>query len=173
MFRQHKKEKNEIGRSCRYFAAAPAGISQPPEDFFIKQSGEKPHRSIIQTDHTVNVPACLAVIPRAHITFFQQTSGDEFPKENGAGIDAPPKQRPFFLNPTGDRSQKSSHSVDGEHPDRGMAYELHLPPLKGFEACPEDFQAPADKSAEDKFIFHVDSMRQKPGRNSIEIKRRV
>jgi hypothetical protein len=45
--------------------------------------------------------------------------------------------------------------------------------LKGFEACPEDFQAPADKSAEDKFIFHVDSMRQKPGRNSIEIKRRV
>lgn len=141
-----------------------------PEELLIQQSGKKPYRSIVQTDHTVNVPACLAVIPGAHITFFQQTSGDEFREENGTGIDAPPKQRPFFSNPTGDRSQKSGHSIDGKHPDRGVAYELHLSPLKGFEARPEDFQAPADKSAEDKFIFHVGSMCENAKRNSIEIK---
>ena len=109
-------------------------------------------------------PACLAVIPGTHITFFQQTSGDEFREKNGTGIDAPPKQRPFFSNPAGDGSQKSGHSIDGKHPDRGVTYELHLSPLKGFEARPEDFQAPADKSAEDKFIFHVGSMCQEEQR---------
>lgn len=130
----------------------------PPEQLFVEQSGEEPHRGIVQTDDAVNVPACLTVIPGAHITFFQQTSGDEFRKENGTGVDAPPKQRPFFSNPTGDGGQKSGHPIDGEHPDGGLAYELHLPPLKGFEARPEDFQAPANKSAEDKFVFHVGSI---------------
>lgn len=133
-------------------------LLEPPEDFFVEQSGKEPYRGIVQTDDAVNVPACLAVIPGAHITFFQQTSGDEFRKENGTGVDAPPKQRSFFSNPTGDGRKKGGHSVDRKHPDGGLAYKLHLPPLKGFEARPEDFQAPADKSAEDKFVFHGSSI---------------
>lgn len=145
----------------------------PAEYFFKQQPGKEPDRGIVKPYHAVNVPPCLTVVPRAHIALFQQTSGDELPEKNDAGIDAPPKKRPFLSNPTGDRSQKSGHPINGKHPDGGMAYQLHLPPLKGFEARPEDFQAPADKSAENKFIFHRDSMRRKGGRNSIEIRRRM
>lgn len=151
-----------LSEECRIWLHA-------PEYFFIQQAGKEPDRRIVKAYHTVNVPSCLTVVPGAHIAFFQQTSGDEFSKENGAGIDAPPKKRPFLLNPAGDGSQESGHSVDGKHPDGGTAFQLHLSPLEGFEACPEDFQAPADESAEDKFVLHRDSMRRNAGRNSIEI----
>lgn len=126
--------------------------------FFKEKSCEEPDGSVVQPDDASDIPAGLTVVPGTHIAFFEQTSGDEFCEKYGAGVDAPPKQRPFILNPMGDRRQKSSHSVNGEHPDGRAAFQFHLSPLKGFEACPEDFQTPASESAENKFIFHGVSM---------------
>lgn len=135
-----------------------ARILNALEHFLIEESGQKPDGSVVQADDAADVKAGLAVIPGTHITFFEQTSGDEFCEKYGTGVDAPPKQRPFISNPVRDGREKSGHSIDGKHPDGRAAFQLHLPPLKGFEACPEDFQTPAHESAKDKFIFHAGSM---------------
>ena len=40
----------------------------PAEYFFKQQPGKEPDRGIVKTYHAVNVPPCLTVVPRAHIS---------------------------------------------------------------------------------------------------------
>lgn len=119
----------------------------PTQNPLIQKPGQKPDRRIIETNHAVDIPAGLAVIPGAHIPCFQQASGYEFHQENGTGIKGASQPDTSILQPPGKGTNKSSHAVDRKHPDGGMALQLHLSSLKGLQTGPENFQTPADESA--------------------------
>lgn len=59
------------------------------------------------------------------------------------------------------RQEQGRGSIDGEHPDRGFACQVQIPPSEGQEPGPEDFKAPAQDSALYKFIFHMVKYGQK------------
>ncbi len=46
-----------------------------------------------------------------------------------------------------ERRQKGCQSVDREHPDRGDAGELEIPPAEGLEGGEGNFQKPAEEAA--------------------------
>ena len=114
---------------------------------FVQKAGQEPYGSIVQPDDAVDIEACPAVVPGAHIAFFQKASGQVFREENGAGIDGAAYPEAFFPQQPGDGSQKGSHPVYGKHPYGRAAFQFHLAPLKGFEAGPENLQTPADQPA--------------------------
>ena len=120
----------------------------------VQKSGQEARGSIVQADDAVDVPACPAVVPGAHIPFFQKASGEVFGNKNRAGIDSAAHPEAFFAQQAGDGGKKSCHSIDGKHPYGRVSLQLHLPPLKRFQAGPENLQAPANQSAEDKLVLH-------------------
>ena len=128
----------------------------------IQKACQEPYRRIVQPDHALNIPARPAVVPGTHAALLQQAAGYIFCEKDSSRVDGSAHPEAFFPEQSGDRRQKGCHPVNGKHPDGGMAFQLHLPPLKRFEAGPEDFQTPACKTAYNKSVFHhTESMRGK------------
>ena len=58
-----------------------------------EESGQEPERSVIQTDHTMDVQRAVAVIPGTHSELLQEASTDEFHKiESGSIQDSTVKE---------------------------------------------------------------------------------
>lgn len=82
---------------------------------------------------------------------FQEGSRKKFCCVNAEGIDAPAEKKGTAFHKTGDRFQQCCHSINREHPNRGLAQKAFVFfVLNGMEARPETFQTPAKGTAGNK-----------------------
>ena len=85
---------------------------------------------------------------------FQNAAADIFPQKNEAGIEECPQQSRQALEQPAERFEKSSHAVDGEHPERSSSHKLQFASAEGIEGSEQYFQAPSGKSAQEKIFSH-------------------
>lgn len=85
---------------------------------------------------------------------FEQTAANIFAGKDTGHIDKSAFDKAFLLHKMHDRGEKSSTSVDGEHPEGGIAGQFEVTHTQGVQTGPEDFQAPANDSASKKIFYH-------------------
>ena len=100
------------------------------QQLLIEQTGQKPDRSVIEPYDAVHIPFCTAVIPGTYAQLFQEASAHILRQKNSAGIDTAAKPDASPAETSGERRKQKGHAVNREHPDGGMAHELHLTPLQ-------------------------------------------
>ena len=65
---------------------------RPCQKLFKDKPGRHPKRGVVQTDDAVDICTGTAVVPGAHLVFFQNAAADIFPKENKAGVEKSPQK---------------------------------------------------------------------------------
>ena len=103
----------------------------------------------------MNIPAGMGVIPRAEIPPGQPDSCDIFRREDQDGIDQPAQPELLMFQQPSQRPKEKSHSVDGEHPQRGLSSQFSIEVFicKAGERRDQDFPTPANTAAEQE-VFH-------------------
>lgn len=89
---------------------------------------------------------------------FQGKAAAKFAEENKQGVDASPEEKGTFGKQAVNRRDKTGHSVNRKHPDGGVAGQCKVFFVKGMKTGKQDFEAPSQSAAHDKFFFHRKSM---------------
>lgn len=139
------------------------GIRMEGKEFFIEKSRKKPEGREVQADDAVNIPFGVTVIPGTAALFFEPFSADKFSEKDSGCIEAATEKNVFLTKKAGERTDKGGAAIDGKHPEGGTACQCFFMSAKGTKSGPEDFQAPADDAALNKFVLHI----QKYGQESV------
>ena len=97
----------------------------------------------------------VAIIPGADPKVLQKASGKEFSNKNANRIKAAPDSGGNGCKSVIKRGDHCSAAVNRKHQKRGLPHHGELTVQKRVKACPEHFQTPAQRAAEQKISFHI------------------
>ena len=123
-------------------------------DFFKEQSGSEPERRVVQADHSPDVISGMAVIPGTGVVPFQQEPREKLSCKNTASIYQAPDQKILFPENPAQRSEKTGHPIDREHPDRSARRQTVFTFPQGTKPRKYDLHAPSQDAACNKFLPH-------------------
>ena len=121
--------------------------------FFEKQSGEKPHGKIVQTDDSPVLVRSTGIVPGAHVKSLQNRAAGKFPEVKTGSIQASAKKNGKIFDPAVSRDDQRRTAVNGEHKKGCGAFHGSISPKQGMKSRPKYFQTPSGESAEEKWMF--------------------
>lgn len=125
--------------------------------FLEKKACHKPDGEIVQTDDSLVMKGRVAVIPGTHMEIFENASAGKFRKINAGSIEKTPdsngKSSDFLVN----RRNEGGAAINRKHKEGAFAHHGGFSGKKGMASGPENFQAPAQGTAQEKIMFHSEN----------------